>query len=414
MRKAAVWCMVALSLLFTGCARTVNDETDRLTVLCYWFQTQSITNAYLSARDPDQSFKSPEFITPEEDYSNERELYDSLMTGFMKKSPDIDLFLVDSWDPYACEIIENQYYLDLSQDEKLMAYYDDMYPEIADWCSDGDAVFGFPFSVFYTMQIMADEEKMRSIGYTADDIATMDGLLRFCDEWRTQKSSPPYDGYYHSAIEYLRNYMLQYYDRQTGELDLDTPEFRDLLAQCRELNETQPFFQEPYGGGNVITDVSPLYFGFITLLPEQYQQCRQYAPVPYPLLDGEPPDTKRYATVDWIMINPYSEHKDWALTCIEGLAKASGDMKVSISPIYRDAGYYEGDGLASDIFTQEGLDQVVPVLQDTFVGISFPGFREAVKRLDAYVTEGTKSMDEAIEEAQNILDMMRAEQYIGR
>ena len=262
MGKIRIGCLAILLLVFTSCSQGKKEATDRLTVLCYEFQTQRITNAYLRARDPYQSSKSPHFITPEEDFSDEGELYDSLMAGFMKKSPDIDLFLIDSRDPYACQIIENKYYLDLSQDERLVAYFDDMYPEIVDWCSNGDAVFGFPVYVFYGMQIMADESKMEAIGYTADDIVTMDGLLDFCDAWRAQKSIPPYDGHYQSAVEYCRNYMLLHYDRATGELDLDTPEFRSLLSRCRELNENQPFFQEPYGGGNVITDVSPLYFGF--------------------------------------------------------------------------------------------------------------------------------------------------------
>lgn len=414
MRKILVWCLAIVSLFLTSCTRTSKGDSDRLNVLCYSFETNDITNAYLIARDPYQSFKVPRFITPNEDFSNMDELYDSLMTGFIKKSPDIDLFLIDSRDPHACQIIENQYYTDLSQDESVMAYFDDMFPEIVDWCSDGDAVFGFPFHVFYNMQIMADEEKIRSVGYTLEDIAAVEGLQDFCDTWRTQRSSPSYDGHYRSAIEYCKNYMLLHFDRDTGELDLDAPEFRNLISQCRELNETQPFFQEPYGSGNVITDVSPLYFGFSALIPQQNQQCGQYAPIPYPLLAGEPPDTKRYATVYWMMINPYSEHKDWAMRCIEGLAKSSGGNHLSISPIYRDAEYYKEDGPVPSTFTQEMLDKAAPILQRTFVGISFPGYRETVKILDAYVTDGAKTMDEAIEEAQNILDLMRAEQYIGR
>ena len=413
MRKILIGCLVVLSFLITSCARAGKGDPDRLTVLCNEYQTQDITNAYLIARDPYQSFKVPNFITPAEDFSNEKELYDSLMTGFMKKSPEIDLFMVDCRDPHAYEIIENQYYTDLSRDERLRTYFDDMYPEIADWCTDGDAVFGFPYYVFYGMQIMADEEKIRSIGYTVEDIATVEGLLDFCDQWRTEKSSPPYDGYYLSAAEYYRNYMLLHFDRDTGELDLTTPEFRSLLSQCRELNETQPIFQAATSG-NSMSDISPLYFGFSALIPQQNQRCSQYAPVSYPLLDGEPPDTKRYATVYWIMINPYSEHKDWAMRCIEGLARTSGDMAWAFSPIYRDASYYETDSPVPAAYTQEMLDQAAPVLQDTYVGISFPGYREAVKILNAYVTGGTKTMDEAVEEAQNILDLMRAEQYIGR
>lgn len=413
MGKKLLCCMIILLVAFTACSRQKKDD-ERLNILCFSYQTTDISQAYLRARDPYQSFKNPHYITPDEDFSNVDELYESMMKGFLKHSPEIDMFIIYSRNVYAREIIENHYYVDLSQDEALMAYYDDMYPGIKEWCSDEGAVFGFPYGILYPLGIMADESKMGEIGYTAEDIGTMTGLLEFCDAWRKEKSSPAIAGHYMPAVEYCRNYMYLAYDGATGELNLDTPEFRSLLSECRNLAQTQPIFQEPFGSGNAISDEAPLYFGFTGLIAPQYPQ---YRPVPYPLIDGEPPGAKRNAILNWIMINPYSEHIDWALRCIEGLAQTSGDMDWSVSPIYLDVSYYNdpnaGDYVNEVLYTQEELDRAAPFVQEHFAGLAFPGSGEVTAILDAYITEGTKTIDEAIAESQRILDTMQKEQYLN-
>ena len=154
---------------------------------------------------------------------------------------------------------------------------------------------------------------------------------------------------------------------------------------------------------------SPLFFGS---MDPAYSPYDRYTPIPYPLLDNEPPDTRRYASVYWVMVNPYSDHVDLAVRCIGELAKMAGNMRWEYSPIYRDEANYED--LVKRMYPQEKLDRAGAFIQDCFVGIDFPGFREVMRILNAYAAGGDKSLDETIEEAQRILDMMREEQFLDR
>ena len=405
MRKILVWCLVIVSLVFTACSPRTMGEDDHINIFCFRYQIDDIQKAYGKARVADDSMPMINFVTPDQDFSNTQELYDSLMKGFLTKSPDIDLFVINGQDQYAYEIIENHYYVDLSREESLLSHYDAMYPEIVDWCSHDGEIFGFPYHVFYYMQIMADEGKMRSVGFTVDDIGAMDGLLDFCAAWEDRNAVPPTAGYYQRALCYCENYLLLHYDRSTGEMNLDTSEFRSLLSQCKELADRE-FFQEPYG---MVTDVdegtSPLYFGVVHIIPQEH---RQYIPIHYPLLEAEPQDTKRYASIYWFVINPYSDHIDQVMSVLEYYAQIAGGTDLIVTPIYRDPAYYTDTGL----YSPENLDQAAPFISNSFVGLNFPGYHEVLAILDAYVTDGTKTLDEAVAEAQRVLDTVRQEQFL--
>jgi len=46
------------------------------------------------------------------------------------------------------------------------------------------------------------------------------------------------------------------------------------------------------------------------------------------------------------------------------------------------------------------------------VEMSFPGYQDVLSILDEYVMDGTKTLDEAIAEARDLLDTIRQEQYL--
>jgi len=407
MRKILLICMVILVFAPTACARRGMGKPDCLNIFCFRYMTDDIQKAYGKARTADDTMPMINFITPDRDFSDMNELYDSLMKGFLTKSPDIDLFVISGTNQYAYDIIENHYYVDLGQDEALQSHFDAMYPDIQAWCSDGGEVFGFPYHILYNMHIMADDGMMASIGYHLEDIKTMDGFLDFCDTWDERIAAPPTAGYYQRALSYCENYLLLHYDRDTGDLNLDTPAFRSILSRCRELAQLE-YFQEPYG---LITDVdsdtSPLYFGTVNIIPRSH---RQYVPIQYPLLKGEPAGTKRYASVYWLLVNPYSKHIDQAVRVVESYAGIAGNTELIVTPVYRDPAYYDN----TERYSQENLDNIASFIGDSFAGILFPGYYEVLEILDAYITDDSMTLDQAIMQSQHVLDMVRKEQYIGK
>lgn len=407
MKKILIGCLVIASLLSAGCSRRAMGEDGKLNILCYGFQRGEIVDAYEEAYASDDTIPLLNFITFEDDLSDMEELYDQLIKSLLTKSPDIDLYCIASSQDIVPVILRNHYYVDLSRDDKLNAHFDAMYPEIRDWCTDGDEIFGFPFNVICQNHIMVNLDMMDTIGYSAGDIRTVDGLLDFCDAWRKAESSPPNDGFPIAPSKYYYNYILLNYDRSTGKLDLDTPEFRSILTQCRDLLAYEDLFQRSSGlMSDIDSDASPLYFECGCILSGN----PQYEPIVYPLLDAEEADAKRFSYITWLIINPYGRHVDQVMACLTALAGAVGKSDMYIpTPIYRNTGYYADQ----DLYSQERLDAAGEFLTHMDVGIVFPGFEEIMSLCNQYVYDGTKTLDEVIAEAQHTLDMMREEQYIG-
>ena len=406
MRKIVLCCMAILCLFSTACSRRTMGEAGKLNVLCYSFQERELLDAYWTARIDDDTIPELFFITPSEDFSDVMELYDMLLTSLLTKSPDVDLYCMSSYEENMPTILRNQYYVDLSEYDTLTGYFDDMYPEIKDWCTEGDALFGFPFYVNYTMHIMVNPDLMDTIGYSVDDIRTVDGLVDFCDTWEKEKTSPPNGGRPIAPTLYFGNYLLQHYDRDTGELDLDTPEFRATLTQCRDMLAYEDLFQRSFTAiTDVDSDTSPLYFDCASILSRN----PQYQPMPYPLLEAEAEDTKRYTEVWWLIANPYGKHVDQVVACLSALAKSMGQTQLH-TPIYRDADYYS----YKDLYTQDRLDTTGEMISHMSVGTAFPRFNTIMSLCDEYVYEDTKTLDQVIEEAQHITDMMQREQFLDQ
>lgn len=406
MRKLLIGCLVILSLVSAGCSRRTMGEADRLNVLCYEYQTREIQDAYWKAYADDDTIPKINFISPDEDFSNTGELYDQLIKGLLTKSPDVDLYMMSSYEENLSTVLRNHYYVDLSGNEALNAYFSDMYPQIRDWCTEGEELFGFPFYVYYSTHIMVNPDMMKTVGYTVDDIRTVSGLIDFCGVWRKEKSSPPNGGRPIAPTWYYYNYLLLHFDRDTGELDLDTPEFRGILTQCRDMLAHEDLFKKSFTAiTDVDSDASPLYFDSVSIISRE----TQYEPIPYPLLDAEESDAKRYSEITWLIVNPYGKHVDQVTACLTALAGAMGKTDMH-GPIYRDAAYYaEQKG-----YSQDRLDALDGFLSHMEVGRAFPGYGKIVSLCDEYVYDGSKTLDEVIAEAQHTLDMMRQEQYIGQ
>ena len=405
MYKKIILCLLIIPILFTACGRKIDTDPDTINIMCESGQAKLISKLWLTAFCYDNSIKEPKYIT-ENDFEGYLEFNDALYKNIMTQSSDIDIFFISNMDENAYKLIEGHYYVDLSRDEVLAECFEDMYPQIRDWSTYGDEIFGFPNNYFAYMNMMVDESQTKSAGYGRGDFRTTEDLLAFCDAWRGQYAAPPVEGF--SLIDwYYYNYILQHYDHESGELNLDTPEFRVLLTQCRELPQRESIFERPteetiYSFENTYT--APILLRYYEDRPDWHPQ---YTRVPYPQLAGEDPDPKRPVHVIWFIINPYSQKTEKALECIRWLAGTEADEYRSCL-LYRDAESYPDRD-----YTQALLDRVGENLTHVNAVFWFPGFSEACAPISRYVYGKADSLDDAVAEAQRILDTIRQEQYIG-
>ena len=238
-----ILCLLVIPFLLTACGRKIKADPDTVNIMCYSDQAQMFSKLRLTAFCYDNSIEEPHYIT-EKDFEGLEEFNDVLYKTIMTQSPDIDIFFISNMDENARKIVADHYYVDLSQDEALRQSFDAMYPEIRDWSSHGDEIFGFPYDYFAYMTMMVDEAQTERAGYGKGDLRTIDDLLSFCGAWRDQFASPPVEGF--TLIDrYYYNYILQHYDHASGELNLDTPEFRAILSACRELPQREPILARP-------------------------------------------------------------------------------------------------------------------------------------------------------------------------
>lgn len=400
MWKRIVLCLAILSLLLTACGRKVDSDPDAVNIMCLEYQARVIRRVYGSFSDT----ASPKlhFIT-DSGYESVLKWQEDLHKNLLAHSPGIDIYCLDSLDEYAYRIIREHYYVDLSRDDVLAQNFDAMYPEVKQWCSCEDEIFGFPYGIDWRMVFLIDETQTGSAGFDREDFGTVEELLAFYDAWKEQSAVPPAEGYTYIYL-YCAGYIMEHYDRSTGELELDNPQFRELLAQCRELSRPGAIFELPDEADSPhVSFTSPIRW----FVYDQMRQRPEAIPVPYPLLPGEDADAKRMAQVSWMILNPYGKRIDESLYGMRSLTGLAANLDTHSPPVYRYAGSYPDDW-----YTQDQLDHVGSMLKKMDVGFRFPGFDQVLSACIEYI-EGDATLDKAVAESQHIIDMARKEQYIG-
>jgi len=405
MPKRLLLCLMVLLLVCTSCAGQSKD----VNIMCLSVYEDTFDAIHRAGVARDDALAPVNCLT-EEDYTDYADWYDSMYTGLLTRSDDIDIYWLRSTDEKAYKLLKDHYFVDLSQDKAMMEYYDAMYPEIRDWCTFGDEIFGFPVFIHYPMGLFINEDQMKDVGYTREDIRTMEGFGDFCDAWNASQPTPPIEGklFLHN---YVYDYLLSHYERATGELNLDTPAFRSILAQ---FGASQYFEYMPDSGGWYTVELdTPI--ALLTGTPMAYK--RQYIPAYFPLLEGESPDTKRNVSVTWCIINPSSRNKEQAFAYMRLLAEASKYDKWTNPLMYRDEDFYASAFLRgttfNNIYSDEQFEMVGGYLDGFYLKYGFTGYGDVRAIFDLYIMDGNQTLDETIAEAQDLLDTIRQEQYIG-
>jgi len=408
-----LFCIVFLLLIvLPSCKR--NTVSDELNVMCTPYEASVFDKLYL-----DTGRMKPNCIAPDYNEASQNNWHDDLITSLMTKNSGMDMYLIESTDSITYKIIKDQYYVDLAQYEDVSEYYDGMDPNIREWCMDENRIFGFPAVIYYPMHISANTSLINSIGYGVRDLESITGFLDFCTQWEDRTNTPLYDAFVSTEDTtahlmkvrfYYINYMYTQYDRINGTLDLNTPEFRRILEQCRELYLTEDLFKGtfyPYGffctNKILHTHSIPLFLNCVDII----QNNQDYRPISYPLVDGENNELNRYCHIRWLIVNPSGRHIEEAIEYLELWARYAKEKR-----LVAQSALYIPDGYPS--VSEERLRGIRDFLSQCYVGYGFPGDQEVFAILDAYVYDGAKTLDEAVAEAQDLLDTIRQEQYIGQ
>lgn len=175
MPRKIILLLFIVSLLLVSsvsCSQKVDTDPDTVNIMCPDYQAKIIGELYTKAFLYDNALKEPRFIT-EKEYDSFDDWQNALYKNLMTNNPDIDIFFLYNLDENAYKIIRDHYYVDLSQDEVLAKNFDAMYPEVRQWCTYRDEIFGFPFDIDWYTTLLVDEAQTGIIGYDAQDFVTV-------------------------------------------------------------------------------------------------------------------------------------------------------------------------------------------------------------------------------------------------
>ncbi len=353
-------------------------------------------------------------VTALEDYL---EYEEKLINILLAKNDEVDIFAINN-SSLLKKIVDGSYYVDLKRNADFSSLYEEMYPQIKELCTDNDKMFGYPVNADVGAKMFVFEDKLKSIGYSLEDIKTVDGFIKFCKDWEKKEGSYAFEGGMIYTSYYYNDYLIQAYDHETGSLILDTPEFRAILEECRNLylnhvmfNTSVELKSEPW------TQPVIASYGFGSIFPGK---DNEYVLAPHPSLGAYSEGIPMSIYSVFYIVNPYSKHIDDAIKYLYGLADFNKLTDSTCHPLlYYNRDSYKGKIFAGypsfyDDFTQDQLDNYSDILKNSKFKCRFEGLSELTELCRDYVTNGTITIDEVIAKGQDIIDMAQKEQFLDK
>jgi hypothetical protein len=342
---------------------------------------------------------------------------DELIYKLTAHSSEFDIFYIRSDQEFARNIIEKGFYVDLLQNDKISAFYDAMYSQIQKWCTYNNQMFGFPALVRPYAHLTAQENSLKQLGYSIDDLRTFSDVFRFSKEWEDKFQET---GVYWSPSEtiatILRSYLLSHYDYDKMYIEVDNQNFRDFLEGLKDIRRNQDWVD--------VDNVDNLYFDYFSveifignIFPVYVYKTHGFnemAPASMPLLDQET-DGRRAIDASFYIINPFSKHIDEALEAMVQIGEISKHADVR-ELLYKDMAFYSsgestgvyGTPLNALYKEQRMYDRMGKYWQQHELYYAFPGMNDLLGICDEYLKDAV-SLDEAIEKMEHIIDIVRRE-----
>lgn len=290
---------------------------------------------------------------------------DRIMENMTAASGETDIYLLYlGYGSY--EALRNKgYYVALEQNEAIAQMVGRMYPQLAAACYAADgSLCALPYSASIA-GVGYSPSALEKLGMTESDLPKTYGELmelaaRWAEDFEDNDDGLTFAGeVYNIRLELMDRMDFAYISRPRagGEaLSFDTPLYRSLLQKLDELSPAMVTLNSPederWEGEVFYADGrdAPSLFSFEQEIdPRAYSIC-DYAALPLVLEAGDDP---AFETVEQaLLINPYSQNVDIALTYLEYVAQHIDPYSaITMFPDHNDPiedDYYQNDAAGSD------------------------------------------------------------------
>lgn len=264
-------------------------------------------------------------------------------TRFMQDENAPDVFQLLLSENYIT-LRDRKYLADLSSSDILMSTVQRMAENVTrDILVDG-ALYALPYGLQMSLYGYYPRA-LEKAGLTAEDVpSSYEGLLDFIERWHEdyfeENEGMQLFEYYEDLRGWLFQEMLSTQLRacqKDGALTIDTPAFRKLIARLEELtpviNEVAPPLrdEDSDGWGNA------LFTDMVDTVVRNYPFDELYGARPMPLALDEASDPTINATLNLLVLNPYSQNADIAVEFMEYVAEhLPASTKTALMPDEND------------------------------------------------------------------------------
>ncbi|KAB3525926.1 M56 family metallopeptidase [Alkaliphilus serpentinus] len=315
-----------------------------------------------------------------------------------------DVYVIPFKSEFAVSLLSKGYYVDLSTYPEMNEVFDHMFPALVEGSTFNDEVFGFPLSVQTYGNLMYPRPDMEKIGWSPERLKTIDDLLDFDKEWGQSNQGKESIAIHRDFVmdQIVFRYIYNHYDYDRYHVDLDNVAFYDVLVSAKRLYESHIIrddYSYRHNDGYVLQGVMG-----------PYSRYSEYFPMP----QVKDQNDKNRMRANWFVINPNSENIDTAVEMLRTLAEVYKLNEVN-GDLYRDAEYYlncslDLQNIQSKVkkLPSEYLERVNKLYQQHQIFLPIPGESQLREIFTAYLN-GDLEMEEAIAEAQQIIDMVSRE-----
>ena len=343
--------------------------------------------SYLPSQESEYSFEAEEIVP-------------LLLSG----DDSFDVYVIPYKAEFALSLLNKGYYVDLSTYPEMKEVFDHMYITLVEGSTFNDEVFGFPLQVYTNGHLKYARPRMERIGWSPEQLKTIDDLLDFDKEWKQSNQRKESVAIYIDSVmdQIIFRYIYNHYDYDRYYVDLDNAEFYDVLISAKRLYESDIIHNDySYGDVNYVLESAM----------GPHSRYSEYFPMPQVKDQNDKNGMHAY----WMAINPNSENIDTVVEMFRTFAELSKLKDVYVK-LYNDSEYYLNCSL--DIpniqkkvksLSPEYLERVDKLYQQHQIFFAIPGESQVREIFTTYL-DGDLEMKEAIAQAQQIIDIVSREQ----
>ena len=156
-----------------------STQDDKVELIIYDQKLSEYLSSVMRERMPDVTFSyvSREGNAPS--YESD-EIVQRLLSG----DDSFDVYVISSKSDVALSLLNKGLYGDISTYPELNDVFDDLYPSFVEASTINGEIFGMPLQFYSYGHLMSPRPYMENIGWSIEQLTTIDDLLMFDEEWR--------------------------------------------------------------------------------------------------------------------------------------------------------------------------------------------------------------------------------------